>query len=143
MHTGIFSAKPYSHKIMYSTVVISRLWQEKAYKNGIPLTWITFLEIIFHHQYELFPHEYSGRDVRLTTHLRMEPRLRMGGSTPPLPLTCLHGVLRKHLIYQFLCDLIGGRKNRCHEQHDHPFSFHNQIFVTERIILSFYIIGAI
>ena len=57
MHTGIFSAKSYSHKIMYSTAVISWLWQANAYKNGIPFTWITFLEIIFHHQNGLFPQE--------------------------------------------------------------------------------------
>jgi hypothetical protein len=33
-----------------------------------------------------FPWEWRGRDVSLATHLHLEPRLKMSGALPPLPL---------------------------------------------------------
>jgi hypothetical protein len=32
-----------------------------------------------------FPRKQRGRDVKLTTHLHLVPRLRMRGAIPPLP----------------------------------------------------------
>jgi hypothetical protein len=67
--------------------------------------------------------------------------VKNGGTTPPPPLTCLHGVLRDRLIYQFLCDLGGGRKKHVMSSMITHSSFITKFVVTERIILSFYIIG--
>lgn len=102
------------------TKLCTALWLYADYGRKNPMRMVyhshEILKIIFHHQNGLFPQEKSGRDVRLTTHLRIVPRLRMGGTTHPLPPTCLHGVLRDHIIYQFLCDLGGREKKTCHEQ---------------------------
>ena len=38
-----------------------------------------------------FPHGYSGREMKLTAHLYLLPRIRMRAAIPPLPIVvCLH-----------------------------------------------------
>ena len=52
-----------------------------------------------------FPREWSGRDVKLTTHLHLGPRLRMSGSVPPLPhipLSSAQGQLYLYLVQQII-----------------------------------------
>jgi hypothetical protein len=44
---------------------------------------------------------HSGRDVKLTTHLHLVPRLRMGGAMPLLPPIYLHAVQRDSFAFNF------------------------------------------
>jgi hypothetical protein len=46
-----------------------------------------------------FPGRKTSRDVTLTTHLHLVPRLRISGAVPPLPPVSLHGVDRNNFHY--------------------------------------------
>jgi hypothetical protein len=49
-----------------------------------------------------FPRGYSGRGMKLTTHLCLMPKLRMRGAMSPLQKTHLYGVVRPRAYYMFL-----------------------------------------